>query len=72
MERAGSTAKLGTGGWYNTAAFEQAARGYYARSINGDVFYDALTKRVIPLYDIDADKKWVRDTVSKCGDPDRN
>ncbi|WP_308724961.1 enoyl-ACP reductase FabV [Metapseudomonas otitidis] len=47
FERPGSETKAGTAGWYNSAAFEKAARakGLYARSINGDAFSDEV-KRV--------------------------
>ena len=38
-------------GWYNTAAFEQAAArdGYYAKSINGDAFSQEVKTRVAEL-----------------------
>lgn len=38
-------------GWYNTAAFEEQAHadGYYAKSINGDAFSDAIKQQAIDL-----------------------
>ncbi|CAG9213637.1 Enoyl-(acyl-carrier-protein) reductase (NADH) [Paraburkholderia tropica] len=44
FERAGSETRPATAGWYNTAAFEQAAaqQGLYATSINGDAFSTAV------------------------------
>lgn len=49
FERAGEPGRTGTAGWYNTAAFETAARaeGLYARSFNGDAFSDAVKAEVI-------------------------
>ena len=40
--------RTATAGWYNTYAFEQAARakGLYARSLNGDAFSDEMKARV--------------------------
>ncbi|MGN8138863.1 enoyl-ACP reductase FabV [Paraburkholderia sp. 22099] len=51
FERAGSEAKPGTAGWYNTAAFEKFAhaQGLYATSINGDAFSDAVKARTIEI-----------------------
>jgi enoyl-[acyl-carrier protein] reductase/trans-2-enoyl-CoA reductase (NAD+) len=41
--------RTASAGWYNTAAFEKAAkeRGLYARSFNGDAFSDAVKAEVI-------------------------
>ncbi|MDR1145395.1 MAG: trans-2-enoyl-CoA reductase family protein [Verrucomicrobiales bacterium] len=41
--------KLGTAGWYNSVAFEQAATadGLYAKSFNGDAFSDTLKAAVV-------------------------
>ncbi|MDR2463824.1 MAG: bifunctional NADH-specific enoyl-ACP reductase/trans-2-enoyl-CoA reductase, partial [Verrucomicrobiales bacterium] len=41
--------KLGTAGWYNSVAFEQAAdaHGLYAKSFNGDAFSDTLKAAVV-------------------------
>lgn len=44
-----SDKRTASAGWYNSAAFEQAAHqaGLYARSLNGDAFSDALKQQVI-------------------------
>lgn len=49
FERPSEPDKLGTAGWYNTVAFERAAKkeGLYARSINGDAFSDAIKQQTI-------------------------
>lgn len=49
FERPAAEGKPGTAGWYNTAAFHQAAaaKGLYAKSINGDGFSDALKQKTI-------------------------
>ena len=49
LERGGSADRSATAGWYNTAAFEQAAHaaGLYARSINGDAFTDEIKRQTI-------------------------
>jgi len=49
FEKEGSERKPGTAGWYNSAAFHQAAEeaGIYARSINGDAFSDEVKERAI-------------------------
>lgn len=41
--------RTATSGWYNTASFEQiaAADGYYAKTINGDAYSDAVKEQVI-------------------------
>jgi enoyl-[acyl-carrier protein] reductase / trans-2-enoyl-CoA reductase (NAD+) len=51
FERAPAPGKPASAGWYNTAAFEKAARaeGLYARSLNGDAFSDELKKQTIEL-----------------------
>ena len=48
-EREAVDKRTASAGWYNSAAFEQAARkaGLYARSINGDAFSESLKKHVI-------------------------
>ena len=40
-----------TPGWYNTIAFERAAKraGLYARSVNGDAFSEAIKRQAIEL-----------------------
>jgi len=51
FERAGSESKCATAGWYNTAAFENAATaaGRYARSVNGDAFSDKVKEQTIDM-----------------------
>ncbi len=51
FEREGSEKKPGTAGWYNSAAFHEAAdsAGLYARSINGDAFSNEVKSKVIDL-----------------------
>ncbi len=49
FEKPSEPGALGTAGWYNTAAFERAARaaGLKARSINGDAFSDAIKQQAV-------------------------
>lgn len=51
FEKPASEGKMGTAGWYNSAAFEQEAHkaGLYAKSINGDAFSDEIKKETIDL-----------------------
>ncbi|MCL6444102.1 MAG: trans-2-enoyl-CoA reductase family protein [Alicyclobacillus sp.] len=51
FERPASENRTATAGWYNTAAFEEAARaaGYFAKSVNGDAFSDEIKAQVIDL-----------------------
>ncbi|RKP48136.1 enoyl-ACP reductase FabV [Trinickia fusca] len=51
FERAGTSDKPGTAGWYNTAAFEKfaTAKGRYARSINGDAFSNEVKQQTIDV-----------------------
>jgi enoyl-[acyl-carrier protein] reductase/trans-2-enoyl-CoA reductase (NAD+) len=51
FERPASEKRTATAGWYNTAAFEKAAKadGYYAKSINGDAFSDEIKAETIEL-----------------------
>lgn len=51
FEKPASPGKLGTAGWYNSAAFEQQAHqdGLYAKSINGDAFSDSIKQQTIEL-----------------------
>ncbi len=51
FEKPGSEKKAGTAGWYNSAAFDKAAKeaGLYSRSINGDAFSDEARAKVIEL-----------------------
>ncbi len=49
FEKEGEENRTGTAGWYNSAAFEQAAakEGLYARSFNGDAFSKEMKQQVI-------------------------
>jgi len=49
FEKAGEEGRSGSAGWYNSVAFEKAARaeGLYAKSINGDAFSDAIKEQVV-------------------------
>lgn len=49
FEKPASDRRTASAGWYNTAAFEDAAmaRGLYAKSINGDAFSDEIKDQVI-------------------------
>ncbi|GEM68935.1 enoyl-[acyl-carrier-protein] reductase [NADH] [Sphingobacterium mizutaii NBRC 14946 = DSM 11724] len=51
FEKPASEGKLGTAGWYNSAAFEKEAHaaGLYAKSINGDAFSDEIKAQTIDL-----------------------
>lgn len=51
FEKPSSEGKMGTAGWYNSAAFEQeaTAAGLYAKSINGDAFSDEIKQQTIDL-----------------------
>lgn len=51
FEKPGTESKPGTAGWYNSAAFDKAAKaaGLYAKSINGDAFSNACRQQVIDL-----------------------
>ncbi len=51
FEKPASEGKMGTAGWYNSAAFEKeaTAAGLYAKSINGDAFSDDVKKETIEL-----------------------
>lgn len=51
FERPASEGKTATAGWYNTAAFEKAAReaGRFAKSINGDAFSHEIKAQTIEL-----------------------
>ncbi len=51
FEKPASEGKMGTAGWYNSAAFENEAHaaGLYAKSINGDAFSDEVKKETIEL-----------------------
>ena len=49
FEKPGEEDRTGSAGWYNSVAFEKAARaaGLYAKSINGDAFSDAIKQQTI-------------------------
>ena len=51
FEKPASEGKMGTAGWYNSAAFEKEAHaaGLYAKSIIGDAFSDEVKKETIDL-----------------------
>ena len=51
FEKPASEGKMGTAGWYNSAAFEKEAHeaGLYAKSINGDAFSDDVKAQTIEL-----------------------
>jgi enoyl-[acyl-carrier protein] reductase/trans-2-enoyl-CoA reductase (NAD+) len=51
FERPAADNRTATAGYYNTVAFEEAARaaGYYAKSINGDAFSDEIKQETIQL-----------------------
>lgn len=49
FEKPSEPERLGTAGWYNTIAFERAARaeGLYAEGINGDAFSDSIKQQAV-------------------------
>lgn len=51
FEKPADEKRTASAGWYNTAAFENAAhaQGLYAKSINGDAFSDAIKQQTIDL-----------------------
>ncbi|WP_392566711.1 trans-2-enoyl-CoA reductase family protein [Utexia brackfieldae] len=51
FEKPGTETKPGSAGWYNSAAFDKAAKaaGLYSKSINGDAFSNECRKQVIDL-----------------------
>lgn len=57
-EKAASGNKTATAGWYNTAAFEKAAKaeGFYAKSVNGDAFSNEIKEKTIELIKKDLGK----------------
>jgi len=48
FEKSADAKRTATAGWYNSAAFEEAAkkRGLYAKSFNGDAFSDDMRRQV--------------------------
>lgn len=57
-ERPSENKKPASAGWYNTAAFEKFAHeaGYYAKSINGDAFSNAIKEQTLALIKKDLGK----------------
>ncbi len=55
FEKPPTDGKTASPGWYNSAAFEKAAKsqGLYAKSINGDAFSDAVKQQTIDLIKAD-------------------
>ncbi|MEG3135731.1 trans-2-enoyl-CoA reductase family protein [Rouxiella sp. T17] len=51
FEKPGTETKTGSAGWYNSAAFDKAAKeeGLYSKSINGDAFSNECRDTVIKL-----------------------
>ncbi len=51
FERPPEGKRTATAGWYNTAAFDKAARakGLYSKSLNGDAFSDDMKKQVADI-----------------------
>ena len=51
FEKPSSHEKTGTAGWYNSAAFDKAAKqvGLYSKSINGDAFSNETRARAIEI-----------------------
>jgi len=51
FEREAEGSRTASPGWYNSAAFESAAKqaGLYAKSINGDAFSDEIKQKTIEL-----------------------
>lgn len=58
LEKAPTEKKTASAGWYNTAAFEQAAHkaGVYAKSVNGDAFSNEMRDKVINIIKQDLGK----------------
>ncbi|MDA8562181.1 trans-2-enoyl-CoA reductase family protein [Gammaproteobacteria bacterium] len=58
FEKEPANNRTGSAGWYNTAALEKFAHadGYYARSINGDAFSNAIKTKTIDLIKKDLGK----------------
>ncbi|MEH6823705.1 MAG: enoyl-ACP reductase FabV [Motiliproteus sp.] len=55
FEKPGTEKKPGTAGWYNSAAFDKAAKaaGLYSKSVNGDAFSHEAKQKVIDLIKAD-------------------
>ena len=55
FEKEPQSGKTASAGWYNSAAFSQAAKndGLYAKNINGDAFSDEIKQKTIALIKAD-------------------
>ncbi len=55
FEKPGTEKKPGTAGWYNSAAFDRAAKaaGLYSKSVNGDAFSHEAKRQVIDIIKAD-------------------
>jgi enoyl-[acyl-carrier protein] reductase/trans-2-enoyl-CoA reductase (NAD+) len=71
FEKPAEEERTGSAGWYNSAAFEDAAHaaGLYAKSFNGDAFSDGMKQQVIDL--IKADLRQVDAVVYSLASPRR-
>ncbi len=58
FEKPGTEKKTGSAGWYNTAAFQEAAeaKGVYSKSINGDAFSHEIKAKTIETIKADMGK----------------
>ena len=58
FEKEPTEGRTASPGWYNSAAFENAAKnaGIYAKSINGDAFSDEIKKQTVDLIKADLGK----------------
>jgi len=58
LEKAGTEKKTASAGWYNSAAFDQAAHdaGLYSKSVNGDAFSNEMRAKVIDIIKQDLGK----------------
>ena len=58
FEKEGTERKTGSAGWYNTAAFQQAAdeAGLYSKNINGDAFSHEIKAKTIETIKADMGK----------------
>lgn len=58
FEKPGTERKTGSAGWYNSVAFEAAAKeaGFYAKSFNGDAFSNDMKAEVIETIKADLGK----------------
>jgi len=71
FEREAEGKRTATAGWYNSVAFQKAARaaGLYAKSVNGDAFSDDIRAQVIDL--IKKDLKQVDAVIYSLASPRR-